>query len=69
MIKVTDNIGRTYTGTVFTIDLVLCEDDNNRPHALLFIEQDKRFLEQDGEFGCASLWIEKLRSVEILNDT
>jgi hypothetical protein len=33
---------------------------------LLFLSQDKRYIEQDGEFGCASLWVEKIKKIEVL---
>lgn len=58
--------GKTYTGTIYETTIQLCGDDNNRPHALVFISQDKRFIEQDGEFGCASLWVDKLQKLEVL---
>lgn len=56
----------TYTGKVYKIVIQICEDDDNRPHALLFISQDKKYIEQDGEFGCASLWVDKLKSIEVI---
>lgn len=66
LIKAVCNDGTTYTGNVYSIVIQLCEDDNNRPHALLFISQDKRYVGQDGEFGCASVWVDSLKSIEIL---
>lgn len=66
LIKATDEKNITFTGTVYKIVIQLCEDDDNRPHALLFISQDKRYVNQDSEFGCVSLWIDKLKSIEIL---
>ncbi len=57
---------KTYTGKIYKTDIVLCEDDDNNPHALLFLSQDKRFIEQDGDFGCASLWVEKIKKLEVL---
>lgn len=57
---------KTYTGSVYRIVIQSCEDDNNRPHAVLFISQDKQYIEQEGEFGCASLWVDKLKSIEVL---
>lgn len=65
-IKATDDENKTYTGSVYRIVIQPCEDDNNRPHALLFVSQDKKYIEQDGDFGCASLWVDKLKSIELL---
>ena len=65
-IRAIDDDNKTYTGSVYRIVIQPCEDDNNRPHALLFISQDKKYITQDGEFGCASLWVDRLKSVEIL---
>ena len=65
-IKATADDNKTYTGYVYRIVIQPCEDDNNRPHALLYVSQDKNYIEQDGEFGCASLWVDKLKSIEIL---
>lgn len=62
---ITDD-NKTYTGSVYRIVIQSCKDDNNKPHALLFISQDKAYIEQDGEFGCASLWVDKLKSIEVL---
>ncbi len=66
LIKATHDDGKTFTGTVYKIVVQPCKDDNNRPHALIFISQDKRFIEQEGEFGCVSEWVEKLKSIEVL---
>ena len=65
-IRAIDDNDKTYTGSVYRIVIQPCKDDNNRPHALLFISQDKKYIKQDGEFGCASLWVDRLKSVEIL---
>ena len=67
-IRVTDDYENSYTGSVYKIVIQSCEDDNNRPHAILFISQDKKYIEQEGEFGCASLWVDKLKSIEIVHD-
>lgn len=69
LIKATCEDGTTFTGKVYKIEIQLCEDDNNRPHALLFISQDKRYIEQDGEFGCVSVWVDKLKSIEVMDGT
>lgn len=68
LVRLTYFDDKVYTGEVYRTTIQLCEDDNNKPHALVFISQDKRFIEQDGEFGCASLWVEKIKSLEILDD-
>ena len=51
---------------VYKTTIQLCKDDNDRPHALVFISQDKRYIKQEGEFGCVSLWVDKIKSLEIL---
>ena len=66
IIKATHDDGTTFTGKVYKIVIQPCKDDNNRPHAMIFISQDKRFIEQEGEFGCVSEWVDKLKSIEIL---
>lgn len=66
LIKATCDDETTYTGNVYKIVIQLCQDDGNRPHALLFISQDKRYIEQDGEFGCASVWVDKIKTIEFL---
>lgn len=66
LVKATYFDKTTYTGKVYKIVVQMCEDDNNRPHALLFISQDKKYIEQDGEFGCVSLWVDKLKSIEVI---
>lgn len=60
------NDGNTYSGVVYKIVIQPCEDDNYRPHALLFISQEKYCIEQDGEFGCIALWVDKLKRIDIL---
>lgn len=66
LIRAVCDDGTVFTGRVYRIVIQLCEDDSNRPHALLFISQDRKYTEQDGEFDCASVWVDKLKSVEIL---
>lgn len=66
LIKATHDDGTTFTGKVYKIVIQPCKDDNNRPHAMIFISQDKQFIEQEGEFGCVSEWVDKLKSIEIL---
>ncbi len=57
----------TYTGTVYNLVVQNCEDDNNRPHALIFISQDKDLIDKEGDFGCASLWVDKLLELTAIN--
>ena len=66
LIRATHDDGTTYTGTVYKIAIQSCENDNNRPHALIFISQDKRYSKQEGEFGCVSEWVDRLKSIELL---
>lgn len=66
LVKVTYCDNTTYTGRVYKTTIQLCKDDNDRPHALAFISQDKRYIKQEGEFGCVSLWVDKIKSLEIL---
>ena len=60
------NNGSTYSGTVYKIVIQSCEDDDYRPHALLFISQDKSRIEQEGEFGCVSIYTDNLKRIDIL---
>ncbi len=57
---------KTYKGIVYRIVIQPCEDDNNRPHALIFISQEKDCIEQDEEFGCIALWVDKLKTITVL---
>lgn len=66
LIKATCDDETTYTGKVYKIVIQICENDNNRPHAVLFISQDKKYIEQDGEYGCVSLWVDKLKSIKVI---
>lgn len=65
-IRAVDNDEKTYTGSVYKIVIEPDENNNNRPHALLFISQDREYIKQDGEFGCAALWVDKLKSINII---
>ncbi len=54
-----------YTGTIYKTAVQFCDDDK-RPHALIFISQDKRYAAKEGDFGCAALWLDKINSLELL---
>ncbi len=62
------NNGSTYSGTVYKIVIQSCEDDDYRPHALVFISQDKDRIEQEGEFGCVALWTHNIKQITVLNE-
>ena len=66
-IKVTNTDDSVITGTIYRYTVQLCEDDNNRPHAAMFLTQDERFIEEEGSYGCVALWVEKIKQIEILN--
>lgn len=57
--------GSVYTGTIYKTAVQLCDDDK-RPHALVFISQDKRYAAKEGDFSCAALWVDKIKSLELL---
>lgn len=61
--------GNTYTGTIYQIVIEQCEDDDNKPHAMIFISQDRRFINSEGEFGHVSLWLEAIESIRKLEGT
>lgn len=65
-VRAVDKNDNTYTGTVYKIVVQPCKDDDNQPHTLIFISQDKKYINSEGDFGCASLWVEKLKSIELL---
>lgn len=65
-IKAIDTNGNSYTGKVFKIVIQPCKEDNNKPHAIIFISQDKKHINSEGDFGCASLWVDKLKFIELL---
>lgn len=60
------NDDRTYSGFVYKIVIQPCEDDDYRPHALLFVSHEKDSAEQEGEFGCVALWVDKLKRIDVL---
>lgn len=64
-VRATDEDGRTYTGQVYKI-VIQNDNNDNKPHALVFISQDKHFVEREGDFGCASLWVDRLRKIETI---
>lgn len=66
LVKVTYCDGTTYTGTVYKTAVQLCVDDDSRPYALVFISQNKCYAEKEGDFGCAALWLDKIKSLELL---
>lgn len=65
-IRVTDENNAIFTGTVYKIDIVY--EKNEKPHALLFVSQDKKYISQEGDFGCAALWADKIQSIEVLEE-
>lgn len=65
-IRAIANDDKTYSGIVYKIVIQPCKDDDYRPHALLFVSQEKDGIKQDGEFGCAALWVDKLKRIDIL---
>lgn len=60
--------GLSYTGTIMDLAIQPCEDDHNRPHALLIITQDYKYVEIEGEFEHVTLWVEKLEQIEVYNE-
>ena len=40
-VKATTKEGPTYTGVVYKIVIQPCRDDNDRPHTLIFISEEK----------------------------
>ena len=63
-VKAIDEKGKSFTGDVYKIAVQSCKDDGGRPHALIFVSQDKRYIKDEGEFGCVSLWVDKLKSID-----
>ncbi len=66
-IKAVDINDNSFTGYVYKIVVQLCDDDNNKPHALIFLSQDRNYIETEGDFGCVSLWVDKLKSIEVFS--
>ena len=64
MVQAVNCDDKKYTGTIYDITIQNCENDSNKPHALIFISQNNQFIEQEGEFGCVSLWVDKLKSLK-----
>lgn len=67
-VRAVDKHDNTYTGTICKIVVQPCKDDDNQPHALIFISQDKKYINSEGDFGCISLWVDKLKSLETIPD-
>lgn len=66
-IKAVDINDNSFTGYVYKIVVQLCDDDNYKPHALIFLSQDRNYIETEGDFGCVSLWVDKLKSIEVFS--
>lgn len=66
VVKATCDDNTTYMGKVYKIVIQLCDDDNNKPHAMLFISQDEKRESTDCDFGCVSLWVDRLKSIEVI---
>ena len=62
------NDGSTYSGIICKIVIQPCEDDDYRPHALVFISQEKDNIGQDDEFGCIALWVDKLKRIDVMTE-
>ncbi len=60
-VKATTKEGPTYTGIVYKIVIQPCRDDNDRPHTLIFISEEK----PKCEYGCIALWVDKLEKIEL----
>lgn len=77
LVRATCNDGTTYTGTVDCIavwtvpkDIINLMHENKdiaKPKAIIFIKQDKRYIEQEGEFGIADVNVDCLKSIEELS--
>lgn len=63
-VKVTNEDDSIYTGTVYKI-VIQNQNENDKPHALVFITQDKEYRKQEGDFGCIALWIDKVKKIEV----
>ncbi len=63
-VKVTYFDGSSYSGKIYKLAVQICEDDHNNPHTLMFISQDMRFADKEGEFGCAALWVDKIKTIQ-----
>lgn len=59
---------KVFTGTVFKIVIQPCEKEDNKPYAVIFISQDKKYTDTEGEFGCAALSVNWLKSIESLEE-
>lgn len=63
-VKVTNEDDSIYTGTVYKI-VIQNQNEDDKPHALVFITQDKEYRKQEGDFECIALWIEKVKKIEV----
>ena len=66
LVKITCKDNVSYTGTVYKIVLQPSADNFEKFYTLLFISQDKRFVGQEGEFGCASVWLNNIKHIDVL---
>lgn len=68
LIRATCYDGSTYTGTLYETTIQPDEQDGNKPHIAIFIDQDERFMENEDEFGMVALLADSIKSIEILDD-
>ena len=58
----------TYTGTLYETTIQPDKQDDNKPHTVVFIDQDERYVGNEGEFGIIELLADDIRSIEVLDD-
>lgn len=63
-VEIVYNDDKKYTGTVN--DIMVALDENGNFHTCIYLLQDKRYIMRDGRFGCAQFWIEKIKSLKVL---
>lgn len=55
---------KKYAGTVN--DIMVALDENGEFHTCIYLLQDKRYIMRDGKFVCAEFWVERIKSLKIL---
>lgn len=68
LVRITDKNGKTFTGTLYETTIQPDLENGNKPEAVLFVDQDDRFMDNEGEFGMLAILVSAIESIEILDD-
>lgn len=68
LVRITDKDGKTFTGTLYETTIQPDLENNNKPEVVLFVDQDERLVDSEGEFGMLAILVSAIKNIEILDD-